>query len=421
MNLNEWKDKNGNKINLNSPAASNKTSSGSFKKRLDKLIKYHGQPLPVDVDYLTVNLLTTDTLDFTEHYDDSQVVRYNIYIDPATEAWRLKIYVNNKLQDDISGQVWGELLKTLRPYITVPVGSTPEYVELFTESLNESVKNIPEKLYHATYLPFLDSIKATGLGKTENKMWNDSKAGVVYLSNDPWVAESYAETYEWLDKSGKKINLNNSSSTSSTKKSGDDFTQQFKKLCKHLGDVHGGVKITYLEPHRMSCRVLDRNDLFLIVVKIDYLPESKRFRVSIFANDETQAINIYMQDWEYLLDQFLVAGIIKDKRLCESNSSIADDFKLYENLWEGTEEKEYYKVLGRTKYNLFDDSDLDAYLTQSAKLMRKPAENQKSIEEYKLNKIKFLLYNLTGTKAPAELIQKVQAVQSALENKIKNK
>jgi hypothetical protein len=108
-----------------------------------------------------------------------------------------------------------------------------------------------------------------------------------------------------------------------------------------------------------------------------------------------------------------------DDLLTESaNSSIADDFKTYENLWEGTEEKEYYKVLGRTKYNLFNDSDLDAYLTQSAKLMRKPAESQKSMEEYKLNKIKFLLYNLKGTGAPVELIQKVQAVKSELEDKL---
>ena len=54
------------------------------------------------------------------------------------------------------------------------------------------------KLYHATYLPFLDSIKENGLGVTKNKMWEDSKPGVVYLADDPWVAESYAETSELL-------------------------------------------------------------------------------------------------------------------------------------------------------------------------------------------------------------------------------
>lgn len=58
---------------------------------------------------------------------------------------------------------------------------------------------IPEKLYHATYRQFLDSIKANGLGNTNNKMWTDSKQGVVYLAQEPWEAESYAEEAEWLD------------------------------------------------------------------------------------------------------------------------------------------------------------------------------------------------------------------------------
>jgi hypothetical protein len=30
-------------------------------------------------------------------------------------------------------------------------------------------------------------------------MWTDSVGGVVYLANDPWVAESYAECSEWVD------------------------------------------------------------------------------------------------------------------------------------------------------------------------------------------------------------------------------
>lgn len=58
---------------------------------------------------------------------------------------------------------------------------------------------IPNKLYHATYEPFLNSIEENGLGATENKMWEDSKPGIVYLATDPWVAESYAETSELAD------------------------------------------------------------------------------------------------------------------------------------------------------------------------------------------------------------------------------
>lgn len=64
--------------------------------------------------------------------------------------------------------------------------------------LSEGV-NPSKYLYHATYAQFLDSIKKNGLGNTSNKMWGDSKSGVVYLAVDPWVAESYAEIAEFLD------------------------------------------------------------------------------------------------------------------------------------------------------------------------------------------------------------------------------
>jgi len=69
------------------------------------------------------------------------------------------------------------------------------------ESLDEEVDfELPQYLYHATYKPFLKSIKEKGLGNTGRKMWSDSKGrGVVYLALDKDVAYSYAETAEWLD------------------------------------------------------------------------------------------------------------------------------------------------------------------------------------------------------------------------------
>ena len=59
--------------------------------------------------------------------------------------------------------------------------------------------DIPDKLYHATYAQFLDSIKANGLGNTTNKMWTDSRPGVVYLAANADEAIDYAEQAEWLD------------------------------------------------------------------------------------------------------------------------------------------------------------------------------------------------------------------------------
>ena len=55
-------------------------------------------------------------------------------------------------------------------------------------------------LYHATYKPFLNSIKLKGLGNTNRKMYSDSKGkGVVYLADDVDIAISYAEESEWVE------------------------------------------------------------------------------------------------------------------------------------------------------------------------------------------------------------------------------
>ncbi len=137
--LHEWIDSNGNKISRNKMTANtSKTSSGtnkSFKKRFDKLIKYYGNHLPVEIDYIMVNLLTNDTLDFTENFSDGTKVQFNISINPTTEAWSLKYYVNGGLVDSISDTGWPELLKTLYVgYIDeLPHAGTPEYNSLLTE------------------------------------------------------------------------------------------------------------------------------------------------------------------------------------------------------------------------------------------------------------------------------------------------
>jgi len=72
-------------------------------------------------------------------------------------------------------------------------------LEEWEESIVDEKLSIPKYLYHATYKPFLKSIKEKGLGNTRKKMWSDSANGVVYLATNEDVAYSYAEIAEWLD------------------------------------------------------------------------------------------------------------------------------------------------------------------------------------------------------------------------------
>ena len=60
----------------------------------------------------------------------------------------------------------------------------------------EEREPMPPVLYHATYREYLDSIMAGGLGTSDFKNWSESKRGVVYLAEDPYVAESYATSAE---------------------------------------------------------------------------------------------------------------------------------------------------------------------------------------------------------------------------------
>ena len=61
----------------------------------------------------------------------------------------------------------------------------------------ELTQEIPDVFYHATYKALLPNIKSTGLDTREAALaWEDSKPGIVYLANDPGVAESYAEASE---------------------------------------------------------------------------------------------------------------------------------------------------------------------------------------------------------------------------------
>ena len=71
----------------------------------------------------------------------------------------------------------------------------------FSDLKNISViyENFDKFLYHATYKPLIKSIKKFGLGGGEYKSnWEDSK-NVVYLATDPDIAESYAESSDYVD------------------------------------------------------------------------------------------------------------------------------------------------------------------------------------------------------------------------------
>ena len=270
MELREWQYIN--KPTTNTASASTSSNTG-FKKRLERLIKYHGNNLPVDVDYLMVGLLTKDKLEFAEQYDDGHVEEYKISIDPSTESWKVEIFINRQPDENFSGTGWPELLKSLRPCIVVPETRELEYKNLLTE----------------------------------------------------WVA------------------MNNK--TSFTSSSG--YKKRFEKLIKYHID-HASSEL-----ERVNNKVINEYDFHLsehyntgsdefnrtIIVSVNKYTDE--FFLSIFVDGKVVYRNNYegyKKVLEILTDTYMFLpdeGTQEyDDLLTESFSTIADDFQLYDFLWE---------------------------------------------------------------------------------------
>ena len=382
MELREWQ-------YMNKPAASttNNSSTTGFKKRFEKLIKYHSSNLPIDVDYARIDLLAKDRLEFTGQYDDGKEVEYKISIDPTSEAWQVKIFVNKQLDEELKGTGWPELLKALRPYIVVPKTIEPEYKNLLTEwvAMNNKTsstgyKNRFEKLinYHINHASSeLESItkkdiKPYGfhLGEHYNagsqefdrdiivsvnkntdeffiRIFVDGK--VVYQNNYEGyekVLEILTGSYMFLPNKGtqdynelltesfnewKFMNPPKASQlASSNQKNYPSQEERYKRLLAQIdSDKTCSYTVNLLDDRILAITVnSSKGDLG---VKIIFKPYVPCYLLQLTTKESVKEINC--DDFEKVLDILLDAGLINNTDLCESAGSIADEFKLYENLF----------------------------------------------------------------------------------------
>lgn len=242
---------------------------------------------------------------------------------------------------------------------------------------------IPEKLYHATYAQFLNSIKTNGLGNTKNKMWTDSKQAVVYLADDPWVAESYAEESEWiyeqedpdayldniiileitannLDKSKLKVDknviLDDGEENATWEYHGiipweackifdANMTNGFKEsLTEELDDYDIRNVNGHLEAYKNGkfvCSGKDKQELAdgLEEIELEVATKSKFELSFIVVNGnsyERKVKEVEAENERAALDMITDKNAydIKVVKLESVSTSFADDFQLYENLWD---------------------------------------------------------------------------------------
>lgn len=188
--LYEWKYMNPPASNSNTAVSSNNSSANSNIDQTERYKKFLAQidkekRFNYNIVTLTDNALVFELLDPLNNNKKSTIaIVYKPYTNPP--IWRMG--VNDKAT--VEYKDWNELLEVFEvPGIIKDISSLKESLDT----------RVPTKLYHATYKQFLNSIKKKGLGNTKRKMWSDSKSGVVYLADYPWVAESYAEESEYID------------------------------------------------------------------------------------------------------------------------------------------------------------------------------------------------------------------------------
>ena len=397
MKLNEWKDSKGNKVTT-SPA-STATSSGSFKKRFEKLLDYASTHKGPAVHKTTIKSLSDDGFFYTEEkrggysfYD----VDINVYIGTLTEAWRLRVYIDNRLDVDLSGQGWTSLLKELRQYITVPVVSTPEYKDLLTEWLDSTGKKVnlntssaPAKASSKTnkekftsLLYYMKKNKSSDVYKVEvtrlddggftykeyrkkstgyeytltisvgysrfNSQWKyelymdqsliEEKSGsgfnelvnnlYAYFNTPKPGTKEYQSLCEWVDKSGKTVHINNSSTpvqnTSQTPVGKiPDQTYRYRRLLAQI-DADGFCKYTINLLDNTTLDITLHNNVRVKLVRQPHFPI---YKLSI------EDTSMTYDDYEDVLNALIEEGIIGDTDLCEA-ASFVEEFKEYENLWD---------------------------------------------------------------------------------------
>jgi hypothetical protein len=128
MELREWQ-------YMSKPA----NNSGSYKKRFEKLIKYHIDHASSELESITKKDIKDDGFRLTEHYNNGHrefdrdlIVSY----DKDSDTFFFRIFIDGKEVDSILRNSYEEFVVAAEPYMFLPDGGTQEYDDLLTESFS---------------------------------------------------------------------------------------------------------------------------------------------------------------------------------------------------------------------------------------------------------------------------------------------
>lgn len=314
MKLNEWVDDNGNKITLsNAISSSSKGSSGNSsapaamanKEKLAELFKYiknNKTPYTTNIEIVRQQdnyfrfVITRKPIGVKEH-DIEFTIRHYTDDSWGLEVWRITDNFINDIVWANKGNGWESLLKALninrlKDYINVPTSGTPIYSKLT----------------------------------------------------------------EWLDSKGNKINIGSSQSATKANKP-TSYKEKFEKLLdyhiKHSPATVKKTEIVKITDTTFSCKIYEEKSgswNIGIITAINKETEQWVFNVwtddnKLIADEEgsgwedlVRALGFYLntpnantKEYEDLVT--FKECLDNESRKTNFDSSFAEDFKLYENLW----------------------------------------------------------------------------------------
>jgi hypothetical protein len=119
----------------------NKTSSTGYKKRFERLIKYHIDHSSSELESVTRKDIKDESFVLGEHYNtgssefDREIA---VSVDKTTNTFYLNIFVNGKQVYHNDYESYEEVLEILiDTYMYLPAAGTQDYDDLLTESLRE--------------------------------------------------------------------------------------------------------------------------------------------------------------------------------------------------------------------------------------------------------------------------------------------
>jgi hypothetical protein len=131
MELREWRYMN--------PPNSNTTSAASYKKRFEKLIKYHIDHASSELESITRKDIKDYSFRLGEHYNDGHdefdrdiLVAY----DSSSDTFFIHIFVDRKEVESVQCDDYENFVKAIEPYMFLPDAGTPDYDSLLTESFS---------------------------------------------------------------------------------------------------------------------------------------------------------------------------------------------------------------------------------------------------------------------------------------------